>query len=277
MPVVDPGMGHSLKAFLEKAALDLNNWHIMPEYNLAFRFLVGSGPARHITFEITESTHSVPAHQFRYDLRSNTIFLPPSRPVDHPEIEAHRMLPGVPDQLARVIATLVHDDPTFLQGVESGIAVGQSRLKANGPSGQVQGHVADQVQGYIGPVTHAFSDIVRHLTSHWFGGRQVDWDFSRRFACAFFGSATLVVGQATVYSARFPEWFSQEIRPFGPRPGDITLLVNLPSLLGLMTVLAICFAGMAAAVDQQHGPVRLFFGGFLVPYLVLTLLKWLNA
>ncbi len=269
MPIVPPGAKRSLRAFLEKASLARNAWHTMPHYALAIRLVVCNEPANTITFDVCDSSnHGFMARRFCYDLRSQTISSPSTKPAEHPELTAHRELPNDPDQLARVIATLVHDDPAFLKFLETGVPAGHA-YEASTP-------IQASDSSRPGPVSYAVSGILRHLTAHWFGGRHVDWGFPRRFVCAFFGSAVMLATQGIVYSTRFPAWFSDELRPFQVRPGDIGLLAEPLYASGILVVLSVSFAGITSAVDHQHGPVRLFLGGFLLPYLVLTLLTWLN-
>ena len=269
VPVVPPGVERSLRAFLEAASLARNEWHTMPGYKLALRIVACNEPENTIAFDLCESPHTFTARRFRYDARSQTISTPPTEPVEHLELVAHRELPDDPDELARVIATLVRDTPAFLQLLETGAPAGHSH-KASTP-------ILTLDTRRPGPVNHAVSDILRHLTSHWFGGRHVDWRFPRRFLCAFFGSAFVFTAQSFVYSARFPIFFSSELRPFQARATDSELLAELPVQIVILAVFSVSFAGITAVVDHQHGPVRLFLGGFLLPYLVIALLTWLNA
>lgn len=268
MPIVDLGMARSLKEFLEKASLAVNDWHIMPGYGLAIRFLAPAKPRQTMVFEICESDSPLPVRRFYYDSRAHSISLPPAKPVEHPELTAHLKLPNNPDELARVIATLVNDDPAFLQNIERALTFDHRRVMPD--------EALDRQNSRVGPVNHAFSDILRHLTSHWFSGRQVEWRLPLRFTCALFGSVTLIFIQAVVYSAHFPEWFSQ-FTGITPRKSDYELFLSLTSQVGLALLLSVFFASLTSAIDQQHGPVRLFFGGFLVPFFVLSLVTWLNS
>ena len=200
VPIISPGVERSLRAFLEAASLTRNEWHTMPRYKLALRIVACDEPANTIAFDLCEIHHTSTARRFRYDARSQTISTPPPEPVEHPELAAHRELPEDPDQLARVIAALVHDAPALQQLLETGVPASLSHSAS--PA------VLALDTRRPGPVNHAVSDILRHFTSHWFGGRHVDWGFARRFVCALFGSTFVFTVQGFVYSARFPRFFS---------------------------------------------------------------------
>ena len=108
------------------------------------------------------------------------------------------------------------------------------------------------------------SEILRRLIDHWFGPRAYGWGVYRRLVFALAGGATFflawsvhIVGSTGV--ALVPDLFAATL-----------LIMTVVGVLG-----AVWFAGLTAWKDLNYGPVRLYLSGFLLPYLVWSLVVFM--
>ena len=107
-------------------------------------------------------------------------------------------------------------------------------------------------------------EILDRLLDHWFGPTAHEWGWRRRFVFALAGSATFfltwsvhIVGSTGVASV--PDLSSATY-----------LIITVVGVLG-----AVWFAGLTAWKDLSYGPVRLYFSGFLLPYLIWSLVVFM--
>jgi len=129
-----------------------------------------------------------------------------------------------------------------------------------------------------GPVSYAFSDIVRHLTSHWLDGQPIRWSWPKpiQFFLSFLGSITLF---AIMVMALFLSWPKDRLLDEGLSiqggGDDLELFATFPVIVIPVIVVSCIFSLIITIVDRKHGPIRLYLGGFLLPYFVGTLIAWL--
>ncbi len=109
----------------------------------------------------------------------------------------------------------------------------------------------------------SFADVLLRIIDHWFGPKADKWHWFRRFVFAFSGSATF-----------FLTWFVyiDIVGGFSSTPDKYPERI----LIVIISVLfALWFAGITAWKDLSYGPIRLYLSGFLLPYLVWTLIQFM--
>lgn len=103
--------------------------------------------------------------------------------------------------------------------------------------------------------------VFNRVLDHWFGPTACEWHWSRRFAFTLAGSITF-----------FLAW---SVHIYG-----VTGVASVPDLRIAATLFLVVstavgatwFAGLTAWKDLSYGPVRLYLSGFLLPYLVWSLI-----
>ena len=238
-----------------------------PKYPLAVRFLSCGDSPTAVALEVRDSREPQSVHRFRYDRRAHFVASWDHDSVDHPELTAHRDLPSKATELGHFIAALVHREPGLLQILRAPMPVPQASA---GPTSAPRSSTP-------GPVSHAVSQVLRHLTAHWFGGAHVDWGFPRRFGCALLGSMTFFGAKNLGLVLRFIQPYAERGRPGADIADDISTLLNPWFTIPVIFLAAGGVAALTSSVDHRHGPVRLFLGAFLLPYLIWTLLFGFNV
>ena len=106
-------------------------------------------------------------------------------------------------------------------------------------------------------------EILRRILDHWFGPTAHEWPWYRRFVFALAGSATFVLA-----------WSVHVVGSTG--------LASVPDLAATFPIIAVVgvlgavwFAGLVAWKNLNYGPIRLYLGGFLLPYLVWSLVVFM--
>ncbi|MCY3627886.1 MAG: hypothetical protein OXG88_09620 [Gammaproteobacteria bacterium] len=267
-PSFEIGVKRTLENLLKKASLEYNEWQVVPGYDLAIRLYTSCRHEKNICLEICNLNLVKKGKRYTLDLSSNTISFLSSNPNENPDIQSHVNLPDDPDQLAVYIATLLNDNAVLSQRITSELTPLQSLLNPKKAREKDDHPLATMVPTFV--------NVFRNKTSNWFGERTVDLNFPQRFAYSLFGTTTFFSIQSVVYTNRFYDNFSKLVRDFAPRQSDLELIGGIPILIFLVSIVAYLFAFLTSRIDHQHGPVRLFFGGFLTPYVAFTLITWLN-
>ena len=101
--------------------------------------------------------------------------------------------------------------------------------------------------------------LAHRIIDHWFAPRAKGWHWFKRGSFTFAGGMTFFVFWSA-YIVGATE---------GLKSPDIESVSW--SFLGISVVGSLWFAGLTAWKDLSYGPARLFLSGFLLPYLVWTL------
>ena len=255
---------------LKRASLDPESWHTIPGYDLAIRFIAPNAPPHATGFEIRAASNADATHRYRYQYRTDTLSCWTHDQVEHPNLSLPTELPTDPETLARLITIVLRTRPETTDP----IAAGATRL----PDTQ---YLAPPDSPPHGPISHAVADIVRHIATNWFGGRETAWTRPTRLFYAFLGSVTFFAMQALVI-LRFEHLLrgsssDQSGQATPSAPLDDQFFVGPLGTTLLIIPLSVIFAFISAYVDRQHGPVRLYLGGFLLPYLPWSLTVLVTA
>ena len=267
LPPISPSVTKALRELLDAASHATDFWHTIPEFPLALRILPPIGSDAALAFEIRTADQRGTVQRFRYEPGTRTLWASDQDSHVHPEIFVPPDLPKEPHRLGRCLTALVYHHPEIVRRVE---------LRAT-PTRDPDSSSAGQEQNRPGPVSFAVTDLIRHLTGHWFTGHHAAPGRLARFTIALAGSLTFVVIQAAVLAAQFPEWIRGLVRPTGPLDSDYSMFVPPWVLVPVIPLIAAGFASLTSCLNHQHGPVRIYLGGFLLPYFIATLLMWLYA
>ena len=269
LPVLSPGAKASLKALLEAAAHYPNEWHTWPGFPLSVRFLSLHEAGEITSFAIRKHDPEHLVARFRYERRTNTLTAWTHDEIKHPNLESDKDLPTEPAKLAPFVASVIRQHPEITHPFSV----------TTSPTAYAQPAPADAPSA-PGPISYAFSDVIRHLTSHWFGGQPVRWLWPKRFFFAFLGSITLfaitwIVPHA-LSSAKPTKLLLFDESPSPFPTVDQGLFASFTTItLVLVIIVSGVFAWITTIVDRRHGPLRLYLAGFLLPYFIGTLLAWL--
>ena len=243
-----PGAALCLRNLLEAAAASRDEWHRLPGHPLSIRFLLGEGLRRSISFEIRDAAQPHPVRRFRYHLQPNSLSCWTEDEIEHPVLSSHRDLPRCPEQIARSIANALREQPELVQLLQTR---SPTRYTETGPASLIDTRTP-------GPVSYAFSDIIRSLTTPWFGGKHFTGSRWTRYFFAFLGSLTFFTSEALVQAPALTEWIADTVDPTGANPQDYEFLSDRLMYPFLALPLAMIVPAITTWIDHQHGPVRLF-------------------
>ena len=266
LSIIKASVASSLRALIEAAMLAPNDWHTLPGYGLALRVMSSDQASPVIAFEIRLSQHGDRSHRFQYDPRGKLLVLWNHDQIVHSELKSHRELPNDARDLGHMVATLIRQEPELVDALHSPVSKSPC-AQSSGPQNVRRGY---------GPLSFAFADILRHLTGHWFGGRGVDWGFWKRFPMALLGSMTFFGTLALRLSAETPDWLRSGEGLTADQAGDAALMESTTGMVVLFFAVSAFFAVINSWVDQQHGPVRLYIGAFLLPFFLWVLVSSIN-
>ena len=253
-PLLSKTVESVLVPLVDRAALDPEHWHTIPNYELAIRFIAPSAPSRSPAFEVRRASDVDSAYRYRYEHHTDTLTCWSHDELEHPNLSESSELPTDPEDLARLVTIVLRKRP------ETTVPSATAPTQATGAQ-----YLAPPDFPPHGPISLAVAEILRHITTNWFGGRETAWSTPIRLLYAFLGSITFFAMQALVL-LRF-----EVISSLFPPLDSAVFLTPLQIVLLIILPLAIIFAVISAYIDRQHGPVRLFLGGFLLPYLPWSL------
>lgn len=263
VPLLPSALESVLIPLLKSASLDPENWHTIPSYDLAVRFIAPCLPSRATAFEIRAARDTDSSHRYRYDPQTDTLTCWSHDQMSHPNLSSSPQLPNDPQQLARLITVVLRTRPETIE----------PSMIARAHPGEFE-HLPSppDAPGYR-PLSYALADVIRHITHNWFGGRETTWGRPTRLLYAFLGSFTFFAMQTVVIYV-----YEQVRETSSTQQPLVDQFFLAPWQIGaLMIILSVIFAVISAYIDRQHGPVRLYLGGFLLPYLPWSLTVLVTA
>ena len=242
LPLLSPVDASALRALLEKASSAPDDWYRLPGTQLAVASVSIGRAGQTIRFEIRDES-SGEVRRYHYDARYRLLTHRRNEAIEHPEIPSGHQLPSDSHRLALSVVALA--DSSHIPTIT--IAVSTDEVENERPA----------TRDHEG-IGYAFIDLVRRVTSHWFGSDPHGWGPAKRFATAFVGSLSF-----------FIVWLFAAISP-DIRRLILDLQYQTAVLLSQVYVLLIVgwFAWLVSCRDQQYGPARLYLAGFLLPYFI---------
>ena len=268
VPLLPRTVESVLLPLLRSASLDPENWHTIPSYVLAIRFIASVAPARATGFEIRHVSAADSSQRYRYDYPLDTLTCWSHDQLEHPNLSVPSQLPTHPEALARLITTVLRTRPETLGPIAAvHTSVPETR------------HLVPSSPPNHGPLSYGFANVIRYISTNWFGGQETNWRLRYRILCAFLGSFTFFAMQALVilryeHLLRNP---SADQSTFQSAQFEDQFFVGPLGIGLLMIPLSIIFAFISAYVDRHHRPGRLYLGGFLLPYLPWSLIVFVTA
>ena len=250
---VDEG---ALAAFLQCAWPAPGDWHRLPGSTLALRAIPNIRETGTTCFELRCDDN--PGELRRYEFDPSTSFLTcwTNRQADHPEITCKHNIPADPELFALMVAAFVHVDR------DSRNPNNIPRRKTNTPNQDMRAE-----SPAVGPLPSAIANIVDRVAHQWFSSATYKWNTVKRVLIALAGSVTFF-GTFSAYIALDPDSKYEWLRMLSSGE-DI-----IPGLLPLILVIvAVWFAWLNSYKNMGHGAIRLYLGGFLLPYLVWALIS----
>ena len=265
LPPISPGVTTALRGLLDAASYATEFWHTIPQYPLALRILPSTGSEPAIAFEIRAAEHRATVQRFRFEPGTRTLEASDRDSRVHPGIATPPDLPHDPHELGRRLTALVYHHPEIVRLIQSRSTPDQD------PNRSSTGHDSNRP----GPVSYAVTDFIRQLIGHWFTGHHIELGPRARFVIAFAGSLTFLIVGVAILATQFPEWIRRFARPTGPISQDLANLLPVGVSIAVIALIAAGLAALTSCINHQHGPVRIYLGGFLLPYFIATLLMWL--
>lgn len=247
----------ALTTFIERVWELPSEWHRFPGSSLVLRTLPSGDTPRTPRFEIRNAGDPVGVYEFRCDLVRRIIDGPASGELAHLHYD---LIPSEDcpflkeiDQFALAIVATIVQRPDTVRSPH-----------ATSPGGESQSvHPPVPEPGSMGRV---FSEMMRRIMDHWTGPSARNWSFRRRFIIAGGGSFT--------FWAIRPIIAEPDILRYAFRIMDDLLAVFWLSFVVLIvSILTSVYGYFISWDDRQHGPVRLYLGGFLLSYFVWFLLS----
>ena len=98
-----------------------------------------------------------------------------------------------------------------------------------------------------------------------------------QFFLAFLGSITLFAGMVAFLFLPLSKdrSLAEGLRIQSSERSVLEFFASFPSIVVLVIVVSCIFSLLTTIIDRRHGPVRLYLGGFLLPFFIGTLLAWL--
>ena len=240
LPALDRGELAGLSQFVRDAWSATTDWHRLPGDELVLRALPMYGILGDICFEIESPRHPGVVRRFLYERVRGILVVQGSHfPESDSDSDRSGHVELFVDSALRIIAAR-----------EQGPAPPDFRPRVEVP----ESFAPNPAPGCAG-----IFDLAHRFVDHWFAPRARGWTWRKRFLFTLAGSITF-----------FLFWTGYVV---GSTAGLHSFEFNLVTVtfLGLSVVGSPWFAGITAWKDQSYGPVRLFLSGFLLPYLVWTL------
>ena len=245
----------ALAAFLKLAWEAPGDWHRLPSTFLALRAIPTFSPTVTTSFEIRLNDSPLHLYRYEFDSKNHILRYWRNNQVDCPDVNSDHGLPGDPLKFALMVAAYVREKPDFRAPDH---LVDNEVFRAETTS-------ADSVVN--GPLQRAFAGLVARVENQWFGPRASHWGDLTRCCVALAGSGTFV-GVWYAYVILDPrsryEWLRNIASGEDVIPGVQYIVIS---------AIALWFAWLASWKTRGYGPIRLYFGGFLLPYLVWILIS----
>ena len=244
----------ALAAFLAFAWDAPGDWHRLPKSSFALRAIPTFRPARLTRFEIRRDDRAG-LYRYEYDFRRNVLTYRRDNQVEHSEINPEHGLPNDPLEFALMVVASIRADPDS-HAPDDFLGAAASRAKAMYTDSPAHG-----------PLQDAVASIVDRMANQWFGPKAFEWEWRKRLGVALAGSGTFF-GVLYTFVVLDPdskyEWIRLSSSGEDVIPGVI--------YLGL-AVMTFFFAWLVSWKNHSQGPIRLYLGGFLLPYLVWVLIS----
>ena len=266
LPVLDPRSLDALTSFLRRVWADSEKWHRLPEYGLSIRALQSQSDHQALCFETRDADSRNNVRRYRYDFGRGVLTW-----WNNDEVEHKLPCDLFPDEdpnppFPLVIVAFARERPEALLTTPDHSTV--SVFRHMDPPAALS--VPSPLQVFV-------ADFFRRLTAHWFGFSAPPWSRLRQWLIALTGSLTFFIMVAVFLYTRDPDWTKAFLRSKDALVQDI--FVFQPTL-GMGTgifLLSSFFAWLASWGRRNPGPVRLYLGGFLLPYFVWTLLSLVDV
>ena len=261
LPSLDFPSLDALTPFLQRIWAAPERWHRLPEYNLSIRALWSRDGFQTISFEIRDAGSRSNVRAYRYDSACGVLTWWSNDELEHPKLLPH-------DRLSM-------EDPTLSFPLVI-VACVRARPEVHLTP---LGHPGTPVPEHTGippalsvpsPAQFVYTDFLRRLANQWFGPAAPRWGKVRQFLVALTGSGTFFAMLAVFVLLEDLVWFKTilvEPELFAPA------YILVPSIIALSGF----FAWITSWGRQKPGPVRLYLSGFLLPYLIWTLLSLVDV
>ena len=246
LPVLGRDDLASLSQFVQDVWTATPDWRRFPDDELLLRALPIYSVHGDICFELENPRHPGVVRRYLYERVRGILIVRGSRPVkDDSETGAGELDRLFSDCALRIVAA--YEQGPASSELDRRVEFHESFAPGRAP-------------GFAG-----ISGLAHRIVDHWFSPRARGWTWSRRFFFTLSGSITF-----------FLFWTAYVV---GSTEGFDSLEWNLviATFLGVSVVGSPWFAGITAWKDLNYGPVRLFLSGFLLPYLVWTLVAIMNS
>ena len=261
LPSLDFPSLDALTPFLRRVWGAPERWHRLPEYDLSVRALRSQGGHQTISFETRDIGSRNNVRTYRYDSTRGVLTWWDNDEIEHPRLPLHDRLPIEDPALSFPLAIVA-----FAR------ARPEVHLTTLGyPGAPVVEHLdTPAAPSMPSPAQLVYADFLRRLTDQWFGPVAPDWGKAKQLLVALIGSGTFFVMLALFVLIKDPIWFKAilvESELFAPAYFSVLIIIALPGF----------FAWITSWGRQKPGPVRLYLSGFLLPYLIWTLLSLLDV
>jgi hypothetical protein len=240
----------ALADFLTFAWSAPSDWHQLPKSSLALRAIPTVRSAGTTRFEIRCHGCTGAMYRYEYDSRSNVLRYWRDNQVEHSELNPEHGLSNDPLEFALTVAAFIRAAPGS-----------HAPDDIFGTAASLAKDVYTDSSAH-GPLQGAVARIVSRMANQWFGPKAFGWGIGRRLGVALAGSGTFF-GVFFAYVILDPKSKYEWVRIISSGE-DVLPLVPLFVLLAI----AGWFAWLVSWKNQSHGPIRLYFGGLLLPYLV---------
>lgn len=254
LPVLDSRSLDALTSFLRRVWADSEKWHRLPEYGLSIRALQSQRGHQALCFETRDADSRNNVRRYRYEFGRGVLTWWNNDEVEHklpcdlfPNEDPNPSFP-------LVIVAFARERPEALLTIPDHSTV--SVFRQDPPA----------VLSAPSPAQVFVADFFRRLTAHWFGPTAPHWGRVMQWLITLTGSLTFFIFMAVLLYTTEPTWFKAYL-------ADPVMFAPAPVLSMIIIFLSFFFAWLASWGRRSPGPVRLYLGGFLLPYFVWTLLS----
>ena len=259
LPVLDSRSLDALTSFLRRVWADSEKWHRLPGYGLSMRALQSQRGPQALCFETRDADSRNNVRRYRYDFGRGVLTWWNNDEVEH-ELPCDLFPNEDPNpSFPLVIVAFARERPEALLTTPDHSTV--SVVRHMDPPATLS--IPSPAQVFV-------ADFFRRLTAHWFGPTAPHWGGIRRWLIALTGSLTFFIMLAVFLYTRDLTWFKAFLT-------DPDMFAPAPVLGAGIFLLSSFFGWITSWGRRNPGPVRLYLGGFLLPYFVWTLLSLIEV
>ena len=256
-----------LTTFIKRAWELPGEWHRFPESGLALRALPSEDARRTPHFEIRNAGKSSGVCEYRCDLARRIIDSTTNGELEHlhedlllSEDSQFRDSSGqfalAPEEFAHVVFATIVQRPDIVRPPH-----------ARTPSISPEAAGNRSTPHEPGSIRLVFSEMMRRIMDHWTGPVSIGWGFRRRFYIASIGSLTF---WSFVVGLKSNKPIIENIHKI---PDDLYAVTWATVIMLWILGFSALYGFFVSWKDQQHGPIRLYLGGFLLSYFIWFLLS----